>query len=452
MRVAEFATATHAGRVRRKNEDAYFAEPPLFAVADGMGGALAGELASRISVQTLGRARAGGQRRGAPGRDRSASPTAAWPSARPPIRARRAWDRPSRRRSSGRGVVTFAHVGDSRAYLWRGGVLTRLSDDHSLVAEWVRAGALAPEEAAQHPQRSVITRALGADWQIDIDVWTTPARTGDVILLCTDGLSGFVDDAAVARTLEEHETPGRRGARPRSTRPTPRAARTTSPPSRSASRPRRGMPSAGEETGEVATSARPARSRRSSPSRSTPRRPASRRRRRRPNRMPSRCRARRPSRSRCRRRRGRARAAPSAPAGAPRAGAAARARRDPDHRAGARHGLRQRLARAPPRPRAPARRVRRGRRADAVRAVGGADRAALVALRRRRSGDRQGGRLPGRAVRPRRRRQAVQRSCIAAAFRPPRCPATRRRHLFDHSLRSSESARSLVAQLEQTEP
>ena len=69
----------------------------------------------------------------------------------------------------------------------------------------MRAGALAPEEAAQHPQRSVITRALGADWQVDVDVWTTPARTGDVILLCTDGLSGFVDDAAVARTLEEHE-------------------------------------------------------------------------------------------------------------------------------------------------------------------------------------------------------------------------------------------------------
>ena len=70
----------------------------------------------------------------------------------------------------------------------------------------MRAGALAPEEAAQHPQRSVITRALGADWQIDIDVWTTPARSGDVILLCTDGLSGFVDEAAVAETLREHET------------------------------------------------------------------------------------------------------------------------------------------------------------------------------------------------------------------------------------------------------
>jgi protein phosphatase len=204
VHVAEFATATHAGRVRRKNEDAYYAEPPLFAVADGMGGALAGELASRISVQTLGELAADGsdeERLGAAVR----------------LANRRVAERAtSDPRASGMGstvtaalvgqaAVTFAHVGDSRAYLWRGGVLTRLSDDHSLVAEWVRAGALAPEEAAQHPQRSVITRALGADWQIEIDIWSTPTRTGDVILLCTDGLSGFVDDAAVARTLEDHE-------------------------------------------------------------------------------------------------------------------------------------------------------------------------------------------------------------------------------------------------------
>ena len=105
----------------------------------------------------------------------------------------------------GPASVAFAHVGDSRAYLWRGGVLTRLSDDHSLVAEWVKAGALAPEEAALHPQRSVITRALGADWQVDVDTWTTPARSGDVILLCTDGLTGFVDEAAIAQTLEQHD-------------------------------------------------------------------------------------------------------------------------------------------------------------------------------------------------------------------------------------------------------
>ena len=142
------------------------------------------------------------------------------------------------RRARRRAAVTFAHVGDSRAYLWRGGVLTRLSDDHSLVAERVRAGALTPEEAAQHPQRSVITRALGADWQIDIDIWTTPARADDVILLCTDGLSGFVDDAAVARTLRAARALSTTRCAPWSRRRTRPAATTTSRPSRSASRPR----------------------------------------------------------------------------------------------------------------------------------------------------------------------------------------------------------------------
>ena len=204
VRVVDFAIATHAGRVRRKNEDAYYAEPPLFAVADGMGGALAGEVASRITVQTLAElVEEGSDEERLAATVRLANRRVAEQAAADP-------------RASGMGstvtaalvgsrAVVFAHVGDSRAYLWRGGVLTRLSDDHSLVAEWVRAGALAPEEAAQHPQRSVITRALGADWQVDIDVWTTPARSGDVILLCTDGLSGLVDEAAVAGILGEHE-------------------------------------------------------------------------------------------------------------------------------------------------------------------------------------------------------------------------------------------------------
>ena len=204
VRVVDFAIATHAGRVRRKNEDAYYAEPPLFAVADGMGGALAGEVASRITVQTLAElVEEGSDEERLAATVRLANRRVAEQAAADP-------------RASGMGstvtaalvgtrAVVFAHVGDSRAYLWRGGVLTRLSDDHSLVAEWVRAGALAPEEAAQHPQRSVITRALGADWQVDIDVWTTPARSGDVILLCTDGLSGLVDEAGVAGILREHE-------------------------------------------------------------------------------------------------------------------------------------------------------------------------------------------------------------------------------------------------------
>jgi protein phosphatase len=207
VRVVDFATATHTGRVRRKNEDAYYAEPPLFAVADGMGGALAGELASRIAVQALGELAEGGT-----AEERLAATVR--------LANRRVAERAtSDPRASGMGStvtaalvgpgsVAFAHVGDSRAYLWRAGILTRLSDDHSLVAEWVKAGALAPEEAALHPQRSVITRALGADWQVEVDTWTTPARPGDVILLCTDGLTGFVDEAEIAHTLEQHDDLG----------------------------------------------------------------------------------------------------------------------------------------------------------------------------------------------------------------------------------------------------
>jgi PPM family protein phosphatase len=204
VRVVDFATATHTGRVRRKNEDAYYADPPLFAVADGMGGALAGELASRIAVQALGELAEEGS-----AEERLAATVR--------LANRRVAERAtSDPRASGMGStvtaalvgpgsVSFAHVGDSRAYLWRGGILTRLSDDHSLVAEWVKAGALAPEEAALHPQRSVITRALGADWQVEVDTWTTPARPGDVILLCTDGLTGFVDEAGIAAALQQHE-------------------------------------------------------------------------------------------------------------------------------------------------------------------------------------------------------------------------------------------------------
>jgi protein phosphatase len=204
VRVVDYAIATHAGRVRRKNEDAYYAEPPLFAVADGMGGALAGELASRIAVQALGElVEEGSDEERLAATVRLANRRVAERATSDP----RASGMGSTVTAAlvGRNSVAFAHVGDSRAYLWRGGVLTRLSDDHSLVAEWVKAGALAPEEAALHPQRSVITRALGADWQVDVDTWTTPARPGDVILLCTDGLTGFVDEAAIARTLEQNE-------------------------------------------------------------------------------------------------------------------------------------------------------------------------------------------------------------------------------------------------------
>ena len=113
--------------------------------------------------------------------------------------------------------VVLGHVGDSRAYLLRDGVLQQLSHDHSLVAELERAGRLTREEAAVHPQRSVITRALGAGPELEVDTSVVQVRDGDVLLLCSDGLSGLVGDQAIANLL------GGRPARRR--RAAPRAGR-----------------------------------------------------------------------------------------------------------------------------------------------------------------------------------------------------------------------------------
>jgi protein phosphatase len=101
--------------------------------------------------------------------------------------------------------LAIAHVGDSRAYLFRGGSLTRLTQDHSLVDELVRRGKLSEEEAAEHPQRSIITRALGPEPTVDVDTWTYPVRGGDVLLLCSDGLTSMVTEEQVAKILGESE-------------------------------------------------------------------------------------------------------------------------------------------------------------------------------------------------------------------------------------------------------
>ena len=100
------------------------------------------------------------------------------------------------------GRIAFGHVGDSRAYLLRDGALQQLSDDHSLVGELVRRGALTPDEAARHPQRSIITRALGADDEVDVDTWSIDAQEGDVVLLCSDGLSGMVGEDEMQRIMQ----------------------------------------------------------------------------------------------------------------------------------------------------------------------------------------------------------------------------------------------------------
>ena len=189
------------GRRRRRNEDAYVVSPPLFAVADGMGGAQAGELASRIAVEAMG------EEAGTRGKERV---TTQIREANRRIFARSSEDASASGMGTTMtaalvgddGVVTIGHVGDSRAYLLRAGRLEQLTKDHSLVAELVRTGKLSAEEAEHHPQRSVITRALGTDPDVDVDTFTVDAQAGDLFLLCSDGLTTMVDDEEILRTVE----------------------------------------------------------------------------------------------------------------------------------------------------------------------------------------------------------------------------------------------------------
>jgi PPM family protein phosphatase len=204
VRVTDRAVVTQTGNVRRTNEDAHLIREPLFVVADGMGGAQAGELASRMAADefsSLDLAAADGE-----GTLREVITRA---NGRIIERAR---NDPG---AAGMGTtvtaalvqaggrVAFAHVGDSRAYLLRGGALQRLSEDHSLVGELMRAGQLSEAEAEVHPQRSVITRALGADPNVEVDTFTLQGEPGDVVLLCSDGLNTMVDDASIGRIMAD---------------------------------------------------------------------------------------------------------------------------------------------------------------------------------------------------------------------------------------------------------
>jgi PPM family protein phosphatase len=197
------AAISDPGRKRRRNEDAYVAEPPLFAIADGMGGAQAGEVASRLAAAALKESRpaAGGESRIAELIQEANRRVYARSSSDP--------------NTSGMGTtitvalvegdqVSFGHVGDSRAYLIRDGSMEQLTEDHSLVGELLRSGKLSREEADAHPQRSVITRALGTDPDVDVDTFTIAAQTGDVFLLCSDGLTDMLNEAAILELVEEN--------------------------------------------------------------------------------------------------------------------------------------------------------------------------------------------------------------------------------------------------------
>lgn len=207
MRLVETAARTHAGRKRRRNEDSFILEPPLFAVADGMGGAQAGEIASQLAIAVFHEFRDADQL------DAEERVAAIIQEAN-----RRIFERSrSDTEASGMGTtitaalvannrVAIGHVGDSRAYLFRQGELDQLTEDHSLVADLLRSGRLTPEEAEAHPQRSLITRALGTDNDVQVDMLSIEPRPGDVVLLCSDGLTTMVEDDQILALVMESES------------------------------------------------------------------------------------------------------------------------------------------------------------------------------------------------------------------------------------------------------
>jgi serine/threonine protein phosphatase PrpC len=204
LRVADHYAGTDTGRQRRANEDSLLARAPLFVVADGMGGAQAGEVASKIAVESF-----------LHGLTDASQPEAALATLAQAANSRIHELSHSNAEQAGMGTtltavyvgereVAIAHVGDSRAYCLRDGELLRLTDDHSLVDELLRQGRLTPEEAVEHPQRSVITRALGPEGTVEVDTRSFGARAGDVYLLCSDGLTTMLSEEEIAAVLRGH--------------------------------------------------------------------------------------------------------------------------------------------------------------------------------------------------------------------------------------------------------
>ena len=206
MRVAEHAHKTDTGKQRNANEDSYFARAPVFAVADGMGGAQAGEVASSIAARAFDQEIDD---------EKSAERQLKEIAQRANAEIHELAEKDSSRAGMGTTLTTalvrgddvaIAHVGDSRAYVLRDGELKQLTKDHSLVEELRRQGRLTDEEAEEHPQRSIITRALGPEDKVKVDTLSYAARDGDVFLLCSDGLTTMVPEEQIRAILTDSKS------------------------------------------------------------------------------------------------------------------------------------------------------------------------------------------------------------------------------------------------------
>ncbi len=203
-----FGSRTSIGCIRSHNEDSLVVMPPLFAVADGMGGHEAGEVASEIAVNVLSEL--------APTKpDAETLSHAVEEANREVFRASR-----DGRGREGMGTtltaamlenerLLIAQVGDSRAYLLHKGKLQQITRDHSLMADMIEAGQITAEEARTHPQRSIITRALGSNTDLHPDIYEVNVETGDRLLVCSDGLSTMVEDLDIERLLSQGNDPQR---------------------------------------------------------------------------------------------------------------------------------------------------------------------------------------------------------------------------------------------------
>ena len=211
MTVLRSGSASDVGRVRTVNQDLPLERPNLYAVADGMGGHVGGEVAARVAVETLDQAferepTVDGLREAF-----SEANAAVWHESQSNSDLRGMGTTLTAVAlvggPEGRDVLALANVGDSRAYVFSGGEMTQVTDDHSLAEERMRHGEMTEEEAAVHPQRHILTRALGVSAQVEADMWELELRTGDRVLLCSDGLTNEVGSDEIAGILDEVDDP-----------------------------------------------------------------------------------------------------------------------------------------------------------------------------------------------------------------------------------------------------